>query len=140
MNSRIDLGHGRHLTQTSTARRATEPDSRAQFRGALGQAAHSALQTLERAVPFVGGGVSVTSAISGVSGNGGASGAGGLASTSSLASDSSGSSIVQESAEQSYQLLALQQQIGNEQRQFTTFSNVMKARHDSVKNVIGNVR
>ncbi len=38
------------------------------------------------------------------------------------------------------QLLALQQQMNVENRQFTTLSNVMRARHDTAKSVIGNVR
>ena len=37
-------------------------------------------------------------------------------------------------------LLALQQRIGDEQRRYTTLSNVMKARHETQKNVLGNLR
>jgi len=38
------------------------------------------------------------------------------------------------------QLLELQQRISLEQRQYMTTSNVMKARHDTAKQVINNVR
>lgn len=36
--------------------------------------------------------------------------------------------------------LELQEQISAENRAYTTLSNVMKARHDTVKNAIGNIR
>lgn len=36
--------------------------------------------------------------------------------------------------------LELQEQISAENRQYTTMSNVLKARHDTVKNAIGNIR
>jgi hypothetical protein len=38
------------------------------------------------------------------------------------------------------QHLRLQQQMQNENRQFTTLSNVMKTKHDTVKNAISNIR
>ena len=38
------------------------------------------------------------------------------------------------------QYLALQTQMQNENRQYTTISNVMKTKHDTVKNSISNVR
>jgi hypothetical protein len=36
--------------------------------------------------------------------------------------------------------LQLQEQVSAENRQYTTVSNVLKARHDTVKNAIGNIR
>jgi hypothetical protein len=38
------------------------------------------------------------------------------------------------------QFLALQTQMQNENRQFTAISNIMKTRHDTVKNSISNIR
>jgi len=38
------------------------------------------------------------------------------------------------------QMLELQEQMAAENRQYTTISNVLKARHDTVKNAIGNIR
>lgn len=38
------------------------------------------------------------------------------------------------------QYLQLQQQMQNENRQFTMVSNIMKTKHDTVKNSIGNIR
>jgi hypothetical protein len=42
--------------------------------------------------------------------------------------------------QQNMYYLKLQQQISDESRQYTTLSNVLKARHDMVKNAIGNIR
>jgi hypothetical protein len=42
--------------------------------------------------------------------------------------------------EDSMYFLSLQQRIQNETRNFQAMSNVLKARHDSVKNAIGNLR
>jgi hypothetical protein len=38
------------------------------------------------------------------------------------------------------QYLSLQSQMQNENRQFTAVSNIMKTKHDTVKNSIGNIR
>lgn len=38
------------------------------------------------------------------------------------------------------QYLQLQQKMQNENRQFTAVSNIMKTKHDTVKNSIGNIR
>jgi len=43
-------------------------------------------------------------------------------------------------AEQNMHYLKLQQQVSAESRQYTALSNVLKARHDMVKNAIGNIR
>ena len=47
---------------------------------------------------------------------------------------------VQTQAETSLYFLQLQQQIQEENRTYSTLSNVMKARHETVKNAIGNIR
>lgn len=49
-------------------------------------------------------------------------------------------SAVQTQAETSLYFLQLQQQIQEENRTYSTLSNVMKARHETVKNAIGNIR
>ena len=50
------------------------------------------------------------------------------------------STMLQSSQDSAMELLALQSEIGMEQQRFTTLSNVMKARHETAKAVIGNVR
>jgi hypothetical protein len=42
--------------------------------------------------------------------------------------------------EQNMYYLKLQQEISAESREYTALSNVLKARHDMVKNAIGNLR
>jgi hypothetical protein len=48
--------------------------------------------------------------------------------------------VMAESASQNMYFLQLQQQISAENRQYTALSNVLKARHDTLKNAIGNIR
>ena len=38
------------------------------------------------------------------------------------------------------QYLALQERINAESREYSAISNVLKARHDTIKNAIGNIR
>lgn len=47
---------------------------------------------------------------------------------------------LQQSQEMNLQMLALQQRVQQDNQQFTTLSNVMKAEHDTVKTAIGNIR
>jgi hypothetical protein len=49
-------------------------------------------------------------------------------------------SALQAQAENSLYYLQLQQQIQEENRAYSTLSNVLKARHETVKNAIGNIR
>jgi hypothetical protein len=53
---------------------------------------------------------------------------------------SSSKSLVQQQISDDLQLLALQQEIQKHDRQFSLISNVMKARHDTAKSAIGNIR
>ena len=135
--SRIDLGLTQAPTQTTSAPRATDPTSGQQFRAALVRTTAGALAGVERMLPFVPGGVAVSAAIRGASATGTGTGLGGAVGNVSPSATTAGSNVVQDSADQALELIALQQQIGLEQRQFTTVSNVMKARHDTVKNLIG---
>ncbi len=52
----------------------------------------------------------------------------------------SGGDMMTQNAEQNMYYLRLQEQISAESRQYTALSNVLKARHDMVKNAIGNIR
>jgi hypothetical protein len=47
---------------------------------------------------------------------------------------------LQSSADMNLYYLELQERISAESRQYTALSNVLKARHDTVKNAIGNIR
>lgn len=123
----------RNLSFVPTVPRATAPDAGQRFRDALAGAAQAA----------VGGLSSILPGSAGLLSNVVATPAGGAtrAATAGLSSEANSSSgLARESADQALELLAIQQSIGLEQRQFTTVSNVMKARHDTAKNVVGNFR
>jgi hypothetical protein len=49
-------------------------------------------------------------------------------------------SVMQDGQASNMQLLALQQQIQNESQQFSTLSNVMRARYDTARAAVSNIR
>lgn len=55
-------------------------------------------------------------------------------------SDAGLTSALDSMADQNLYYLQLQQQISAENREYTTLSNVLKTRHDTMKNAIGNLR
>lgn len=75
----------------------------------------------------VGGGSTLGSGLGGVGGTG--AGAGGGIEQS-----------LQQSQEMNLYFLQIQQQVDQQNRTFTTLSNVLKAENDTVKNAIGNIR
>lgn len=123
------------VTLESTQPRMTDRPASTQFREALERGAEVIVSGVEQAAGFIPGGSVVAAAVRSSTGGapaGGLEGAGGGAGGPLDAlSQSTGSAM---------QLLALQQQISMEQRQFSTVSNVMKARHETSKQVIQNVR
>jgi hypothetical protein len=48
--------------------------------------------------------------------------------------------VLDQNADQNLYFLGLQERISQENRNFTAVSNVLKARHETVKNAIGNIR
>jgi hypothetical protein len=66
--------------------------------------------------------------------------AGGLAAGSSTSDIVSNNSFLNHMAEENMKLLNLQASMSQESQTFTALSNVMKARNDTIKNSIGNVR
>ncbi len=83
----------------------------------------------------------------GPTGTAGAPGSGGLGtSTSSGASGVSGTGdpsieqVMSQDADQNMYYLKLQEQMSAESRSYSAISNVLKARHDTMKNAIGNIR
>jgi len=79
---------------------------------------------------------------------GGGSVTGGGTTVASLASAGNANAVLQQNAAQmqemnqsfNLQYLMLQENMQQEQRQFSLLSNIMKTRHDGAKNVISNVR
>lgn len=66
--------------------------------------------------------------------------AGGLGQTAGAEGGGGIESVLADSQAFNLYYLQLQEQISAENRQFSTLSNVLKARHDTVKNAIGNIR
>jgi len=135
-------GQPANLTLRDTEPRVTpEPPSR-RFAETLGEGAHALLAGVEQAAGLLPGGNAVAAAIR----SGGDSGttAGAAPGTTGASSGSAGGGSLQgmldSSASSAEELLALQHQMAMEQRMFQTTSNVLKARHDTSKAVIQNVR
>lgn len=88
----------------------------------------------------VGGvGASTPEGSAGTAGNAG----GGLGTATGAASgtgDGSIESALNQSANQNLYFLELQERMSAESRNYSAISNVLKARHDTVKNAIGNIR
>ncbi len=67
-------------------------------------------------------------------------GVGQAPSNRSAATTTSGQQMQETQMSFNLQYLALQKQMQNENRQFTAISNIMKTKHDTVKNSISNIR
>ncbi len=128
----------------TTLPRSTPPPASERFREALADSAAGLLSGVESVSGFLPGGSALTAAVrGGASASASASAGGGVspeATGSSAPAGGTMTSALRDNTSQTLQLLELQQQMAMEQRQFTTVSNVMKARHDTAKSVINNVR
>ncbi|MEM9068432.1 MAG: hypothetical protein AAGE52_07990 [Myxococcota bacterium] len=132
---------GDQISVQTTQSRITPAPASDRFREALAQGANGLLAGVEQAAGLVPGGSAVTAAVRGAAGGAGGGGASPAATGSSAPAQGGGmEAALRDNASQTLQLLELQQQMAMEQRQFTTVSNVMKARHDTAKSVINNVR
>lgn len=133
-----------------TTPRTTEAPAADRFREALGRSAGQLVAGVEQVASFVPGGPVVTAAIRGAAG--GASGVGSSSQALSATPETSGGTSsggagegsavgsLADQSNQAMQLLELQHALAMEQQRVQTISNVMKARHDSNKAVIGNLR
>lgn len=122
--------------------RPTPPPAGRQFRDAMAQAAGRVLQGIEAASPLVPGGALVGLAARGArnSVTGGESGLGAGSSLSGGLGGASSSVGLSSGANETLELLALQREIGLEQQRYSALSNVLKARHETARSVIQNVR
>jgi hypothetical protein len=148
-------------SQTSSTRTTNQSSFGTLVRNGVATGAGAAAGAATVAAPFVPGGAAITAAVNGgaqAAGFGGAAqgtqdvpgmgpglnGAGGQA--GGAAGGASGSMMDQAKQMQemqmsfSMQYLTLQEKMQNENRQYTTVSNVLKTKHDTVKNSINNVR
>lgn len=129
--------------ETSRPRATPEPAGRA-FRNALEGAAGRLLQGVEAAAGLspagavVGAGVRATAGATAEAPGASVMPSGGLAGAG--LGGALGGVGAASGTDQSLALLQLQQQMSLEQRQYMAVSNAMKARHDTAKSVLGNVR
>ncbi len=143
------------LTVSTAVNRKTEkPPSGPSFGALMGSAADLALSGVEIGATVVGGplvGAAVRGVRAGVAGGplGGGPGGGAPSSTSGIAAEGAAGENstlhevrdMQEQAQSfNLQYLALQEEVQQENRKFTTVSNVLKAKHETAKGAIGNIR
>lgn len=147
MTIRTDLSSTRITTEPMVGRATAAPGDRA-FRSTLRDGAVVLLGGVEAAARALPGGEIVAAAIEGGvragSAGGSSSSAGGSSSSaaSALAGESglAGVDPLAGSSDQAMELIMLQQQMQEENRRYSTLSNVLKARHETAKNAIGNIR
>jgi hypothetical protein len=134
-----------------TTPRATDAPAADRFREALGRSAGQLVAGVEQVAGLVPGGPLVTAAIRGAAGSEGVASAGqsltssgaqtsGAQTSGANGTETSAMGGLADQSNQAMQLLELQHALAMEQQRVQTISNVMKARHDSNKAVIGNLR
>lgn len=167
MTTRIGSGGpGTGVTATASAARVTAAPGQP-FKAMMSAGKSAILSGAESAVTRLPGGPILAAALrpsagdfgpaqtsaTGAGGLGGASGVGsstpeGTAGTAGLGSgagpaggESGGvESALNQSANQNLYFIEIQERISAESRSYSAISNVLKARHDTVKNAIGNIR
>ena len=142
MTIRSDSSTARVTTTPMVGRATAEPADR-RFRAALADGATVLLGGVESAARSLPGGEIVAAAIDRTTSSA-SSGARGGSSVSALVSGGATTSAAEESlagsSNDAMELIALQQQMQDENRRYSTLSNVLKARHETAKNAIGNIR
>jgi hypothetical protein len=133
---------GTSLRISESRPRPTPPPAGRKFRDAMAHAATRLLAGVEATSPLLPGGALVGLAARGVSSR--------VASTSSmstsagalgaLGTDGATGGALSAGANETLELLALQREIGLEQQRYGVMSAVLKARHETARNVIQNVR
>lgn len=139
MSMSIDTGGGSGALQvevTSSAGRTAEAPARRRFADAMRAAGGVILGGVESAAGFAPGG-SIISATASVA-RGAMTGSGGGEVGGATAALSEGGAGLGDEAPGA--LLRMQADINREQQHYAALSNVLKARHDTAKQVINNVR
>jgi hypothetical protein len=154
MDTRIDPSPTRtDVTRTNSASRVT-PSSDVPFRDMVARGTGALVRGAEAAILSLPGAPIVAAAVRPGGGGGGAGGVTSAAVTGTAESPVGGTSgaaapageagSVEQTLAQSQEFnlyyLQLQEQLSAENRSYTAMSNVLKARHDTVKNAIGNIR
>lgn len=154
MTTRITTtGPSTNVNLGPTAARTTAPPARP-FDQVMKASATAILNGAESAVVRLPGGAILAAAMRTPPDGGGsasspvgpsAAGDHGVPGAGALPSGAPGSGpsierVLDQNADQNLYFLGLQERISQENREFTAVSNVLKARHETVKNAIGNIR
>ncbi len=140
------LGADTRLEIDTTRTRQTEKPA-APFRDVLSGGVSLLMSGAELATHVVAGPVMAAAvhdarlgATTAITGGAMTTGAAGLAAPAGGTDASSVQGMVQDGQASNMQLLALQQQIQDESQRFTTVSNVMRAKYDTAKSALSNIR
>lgn len=159
MTTRIGTGGpSTGVTAAPSAARVTAPPGQP-FKAMMGAGANAILSGAEAAVTRLPGGPILAAALRPDAGDAGAAPTGvgttaslgsstpeGTAGTAGLGSGTAGGenggveAALNQSANQNLYFIEIQERISAESRSYSAISNVLKARHDTVKNAIGNIR
>ena len=159
MTTRIGTGSpSTGVMAANSAARVTAPPAQP-FKAMMGAGANAILSGAEAAVTRLPGGpilaaalrpgpgdvggaqtgVGATAAL-GSSTPEGTAGTAGLGSVPVIAGNGGVEATLNQSANQNLYFIEIQERISAESRSYSAMSNVLKARHDTVKNAIGNIR
>ncbi|MEZ4370738.1 MAG: hypothetical protein R3B07_07925 [Polyangiaceae bacterium] len=147
MTTRIDSGPRPNVTSSPTAARTTPPPARP-FKAVMEAGAGAVVSGAEGTLRHLPGGPILAAAVRSTPAQPSAGGATSAEGSSGTAGGSSATqdehtqieSALDQQAEQNLYYLGLQARISAESRAYSAMSNVLKARHDTVKNAIGNIR
>ena len=154
MTTRIHAaGPSPNVAVSPTAARTTAPPARP-FQQVMRAGADAIVSSAETAAARLPGGSILVAAMRGAPQTGGSAtspvgpsasaeiggGAAGALPGASSGGTPSIESVLDQNADQNLYYLGLQERISQENRTFTAVSNVLKARHETVKNAIGNIR
>jgi len=162
MTTRIGVGGpSTGVVATATAARVTPAPARP-FQQVMNAGSQAIVNGAEAAVSHLPGGSILAAAmrpapgtglpgVSGLSATGptgtaaavpglGGAGVAGAGASSGAAGDPTMEQMMSQDADQNLYYLQLQEQMSQESRSYSAVSNVLKARHDTMKNAIGNIR
>lgn len=123
----------------SSGRASPEPADR-RFRGVLHDGAVALLAGVESATSVLPGGAIVSAAVRGATSAGTAGGGSGVGSSGGGEAGRSIEDALTQQTDTQMQYIELQQRMQEENRRYSTLSNVLKARHETAKTAIGNIR
>jgi hypothetical protein len=151
MSSKIQSGGpSTGVTSTATASRVTAPPARP-FKQVMSAGAGAVVSGAEAAMNKLPGGPILAAAVrpgaggavhvpAGASPEGSGGTAGTPGGTGGTGGEPSMEQVLADNQDKNLYYLQLQERISAESRAYSALSNVLKARHDTIKNAIGNIR